>query len=118
MKATIKSTSAVVRSEGREARVWEGVTEGGVPFEAHISRVIVREDHSQEEFERDLRPTPPARVEVALPEFLRESVAEQFRLRLEGFCRGPSGGEPLWDWKDWMVSVVAVLLGGGRDGAR
>lgn len=56
MKATIESTSAfVVTSDGAEARVWEGVTEGGIAFVAYISLVQVRRDADNSEFARELR---------------------------------------------------------------
>lgn len=63
MKATIESTDRVVKLEnGAHARVWESVSESGVPFVAYISRVQVKTEIQQDEFERDLqehkRPEP------------------------------------------------------------
>lgn len=63
MKATIQSTDQIVPvnapSEdgmGRAvlARVWEGVTEGGVPFTAYIPVVQVRRTDNNSQFEREL----------------------------------------------------------------
>jgi len=62
MKATITSTSKVLEISdpaGRRAiaRVWEGVTEGGVPFTAYITQTQVR-NGGEAEFERDLVRSP------------------------------------------------------------
>jgi hypothetical protein len=62
MKATVNSTSKVVEISdpaGRRAtaRVWEGVTEGGVPFTAYITQTQVR-NGGEAEFERDLVRSP------------------------------------------------------------
>lgn len=61
MKITLESTSTVVRVNGTEARVWEGMTEGGVPVVAFIVRTAVDEDHDSAEFERELIEKPPMR---------------------------------------------------------
>ena len=60
MKATITSTYQVVdmkdpRGRTAAARVWEGVTEGGVPFVAYIMMVQVATNLDQPEFERSLK---------------------------------------------------------------
>jgi len=67
MKATIESTDRLVEisdPSGRRAtaRVWEGVTEGGVPFTAYITQVQVRAGGGREAaFNRDLvRSGPPS----------------------------------------------------------
>jgi hypothetical protein len=59
MKGSIESTNAIVEmmdAQGRPflARVWQGVTEGGVEFTAYIARTQVRSDTDCSEFERDL----------------------------------------------------------------
>ena len=60
MKATITSTSAVVDMKdpkGREytCRVWEGVTEAGVPFTAYVGTVQVARNADNSVFERELQ---------------------------------------------------------------
>ncbi len=65
MKATISSTDRIVEvsdPSGRRvaARVWEGVTEGGIPFTAYVTQVQVR-DGGEAEFNRELvRSGPPS----------------------------------------------------------
>jgi hypothetical protein len=71
MKATITSTSAIVEIEaigfpGRtQARVWEGISENGVPFTAYIPVVQVHKDADNSQFERELQehkqPSPETR---------------------------------------------------------
>jgi hypothetical protein len=60
MKAKIESTTAVVEMKdcnGRPftARVWSGVTEGGVEFTAYIAVIQVLRSEDCTEFDRDLR---------------------------------------------------------------
>lgn len=56
MKATITSTNAIVhyKNDNNMCRVWEGVTEGGVPFTAYIALCQVRADADNTVFEREL----------------------------------------------------------------
>lgn len=54
MKATMVSTDQIVRVEKQVARVWEGVTEKGVPFVAYITMVQVRASEDLKQFEREL----------------------------------------------------------------
>lgn len=60
MKAKISSTDRIVDMKDRngntfQSRVWEGVTEGGVPFTAYIPVVQVHKDANNLEFERELQ---------------------------------------------------------------
>jgi hypothetical protein len=41
------------------ARVWEGVTESGVPFVAYIGMIQCATEHRRAEFERDLKEHKP-----------------------------------------------------------
>lgn len=71
MKATIQSTERIVTMadvQGNHAftRVFEGVTERGVPFVAYIMMVQVKKDADNAEFERDL-----SEHKQASPETLR-----------------------------------------------
>lgn len=60
MKAAIASTDRIITIDaigfpGRtKARVWEGVTEAGVPFVAYIPLVQVHKDADNSQFEREL----------------------------------------------------------------
>jgi hypothetical protein len=54
VKATMVSTDQIVRVEKQVARVWEGVTEKGVPFVAYITMVQVRASEDLKQFEREL----------------------------------------------------------------
>ena len=61
MKACVESTAAIVpvttSRGGIQARVWRGVTEGGVEFELVVVRVAVLKGADAAEFDRDLRAT-------------------------------------------------------------
>ena len=56
MKAQITSTDRIVvdKSSTIKARVWEGVTEAGVPFTAYITLVQVAKNADNSVFEREL----------------------------------------------------------------
>jgi len=76
MKATIKSTTKIVRVQGFagpvEARIWEGVTENGVHFHAYVTRVAVAENENAEQFDAELRECKPPTAEIeALPDSIR-----------------------------------------------
>ena len=68
MKATITSTDQIVDIDAvghpgqTKARVWEGMTEGGVPFTAYIPFVQVLKDDDNREFERELSEHKPPEV--------------------------------------------------------
>lgn len=53
MKATIESTDRVVvidEAGNVKARVWEGMSEGGIPFVAYVALCQVRRDADNHEF--------------------------------------------------------------------
>ncbi len=61
MKANIVSTDRIVTIDAigfpgdkTLARVWEGVTEGGVPFVAYIPVLQVHKSEDNSQFEREL----------------------------------------------------------------
>lgn len=58
MKLTLESTEKIVTIESAggqvPARVWQGTTESGVDVVCFITRVAVRRDADQSEFQRDL----------------------------------------------------------------
>ena len=70
MKATMESTDRIVEisdPSGRRAtaRVWEGETEGGIPFVAYITLVQIRAGQGREaEFNRELVKSGPPSVEA------------------------------------------------------
>jgi len=64
MKVTLESTTKIVELRSRngavlQARIWEGVTEKGVPVHAFITRVACHKDLDNGELERDLREHKP-----------------------------------------------------------
>lgn len=74
MKATIQSTSRIVEVGSAATgfvpgRVWEGVSEDGVPFFAVITRVAVHRDADNSRFEAELQEHTPPSVEqlIAIP---------------------------------------------------
>lgn len=65
MTLTIHSTSKIVHLDGTPMRLWEGVTETGVPVHCFIARVAIPADSTPDQrrdFENDLKecraPTP------------------------------------------------------------
>ena len=64
MKITIENTSKVISFNGIPARVWEGVTEKGVPVHCFITRVAVATNQDCSEFDRDLTETRAPSPEV------------------------------------------------------
>jgi hypothetical protein len=62
MKLTIESTSQLTRIDNVPVRVWEGVTEDGVPCKVFVHRIAVRDDQDTEAFDRALAAQlPPGR---------------------------------------------------------
>lgn len=59
MRVQLESTSKIVMLsvEGKDipARIWEGVTENGVPCHAYITRIACAAELDTQEFERDLQ---------------------------------------------------------------
>lgn len=64
MKVTLQNTEKVVQINGRDARVWEGQTEGGVPCFALVVRIGCPIDANASEFERELLATDPVRPDL------------------------------------------------------
>jgi len=54
MKITMESTDKITMLAGVPARLWAGVTEGGVPCHVFVHRLAVHEDEKQAEFDREL----------------------------------------------------------------
>jgi len=67
---TLTSTTRVVTLDTRDgasmpARVWEGVTAGGIPVIAFITRIAAERDQDLAEFEADLQEHTPPSADVA-----------------------------------------------------
>lgn len=54
MKLTIQSTTKIVELNGIPARIWEGVSEQGIPVHCFITRIAVADGDDQELFEKEL----------------------------------------------------------------
>ncbi|MGC1781237.1 MAG: hypothetical protein WA708_01825 [Acidobacteriaceae bacterium] len=59
MKVQLESTTKVVEFTTKDggtcqARIWEGVTESGIPVHAYVTRIAVGEDEDTGQFEREL----------------------------------------------------------------
>jgi hypothetical protein len=68
MKITIENTDQMVTIESRDgakvpARVWKGVTEGGVECQVLVTRIAVHRDADNTAFERELSEPPTATIE-------------------------------------------------------
>jgi hypothetical protein len=64
MKITIESTDALTTIDRVPVRVWEGVTEDGIPCKVFVHRIAVADEQDASAFDRELReqlpPGPPA----------------------------------------------------------
>lgn len=74
MKITIESTSKIVTlrhgrtGEDLQARVWEGVSEGGVYVQCFIPRIAAKDGQDLTQFERELSEQKKPSVEAeAIP---------------------------------------------------
>jgi hypothetical protein len=62
MKITITATEKTTTIDGVPVRLWEGVTEGGVPCKVFVHRIAVHHSHDSTQFERELaEQLPPGR---------------------------------------------------------
>jgi hypothetical protein len=63
MKIAIESTDVITRIDGVPVRLWEGVTEDGIPCKVFVHRIAVRDDQDSARFEKELaEQLPPGRV--------------------------------------------------------
>jgi hypothetical protein len=63
MKITMIATDQITRLDGVQVRVWEGVTERGIPCKVFVHRVAVRENQNTADFDRELKEQmPPGRL--------------------------------------------------------
>ena len=68
MRITIENTDQIVSVEAREggkvpARVWRGVTEGGVECQLLVTRIAVHKEADNSTFERELQEQLPKKME-------------------------------------------------------
>jgi hypothetical protein len=74
VKITIESTDKITTLDGVRARLWNGVTESGVPCLVFVSRLAVANGEDQSQFERELAETPPPREVAARSVFEARTV--------------------------------------------
>ena len=75
MKITIESTTKVVElnvrgfPSGVPARIWEGVTDSGIPVHCYVTRIAVAYDQDNSQFERELKEcrAPSAGIDAIPP---------------------------------------------------
>lgn len=68
MNIQLHSTTKIVQLKTTEgtmpARIWEGVTEKGIPIHAYITRVAVQKDLDASELEKELQEHEPPSVDI------------------------------------------------------
>ena len=68
MKITIQSTTRIVKANGIDCRVWEGLTESGIRVQALIPRIAAYSTDNLMEFEAELKQhEPPSEEPQAFP---------------------------------------------------
>ncbi len=68
MKITVESTTKIVKLNGIDCRVWEGITERGIPIHCFIPRIGVHKDLDASQLEQELQEQRTPSVEVeAIP---------------------------------------------------
>lgn len=59
MKITIESTTKIVTLQTSDgimpARIWEGMTDSGIPVHCYVTRIAVHNNEDQSQFERELK---------------------------------------------------------------
>ncbi len=55
MKLTLESTPTITTIDGVPVRLWEGVTQDGIPVKVFIHRIAVASDQDHAAFERELK---------------------------------------------------------------
>ena len=66
MEIKITSTDQITKFEGKECRVWEGVTARGVACKVFVLRIAVPLPANFDEFDRELKETLPPGLAVPL----------------------------------------------------
>lgn len=70
LRMTITATEHTTHLDGVEVRLWEGVTQDGVPCKVFVHRIAVRDDRDASVFERYLSAKVPAGRHVPLSQLL------------------------------------------------
>jgi hypothetical protein len=83
MRVTLHSTSKVVTltTDGGQvpARIWEGVTAGGIRCHAYVTRIACAQDADSREFETDLQEHAPPSAEIAAFPLRDDSLIDRGR---------------------------------------
>lgn len=69
MRIIINSTTLIAQLNGVPARIWEGVTESGIPVHCYITRIAIDKDEPRHgEFSKELdEHAPPSAETAAIP---------------------------------------------------
>jgi hypothetical protein len=70
MKITITSTNHLTQVNGVPVRLWEGVTESGIPCKVFVHRLAVHKDHDAAQFEAELAEQLPPGTMIELRHIL------------------------------------------------
>lgn len=62
MKITMFSTDVMTEVDGRQCRVWRGVTERGIACDVCVPLLRVRKEADQAQFEQELKSMPEPRL--------------------------------------------------------
>lgn len=54
MKITIEATDQLTHIDGVPVRLWEGISESGIPCKVFIHRIAVHKSENADQFEREL----------------------------------------------------------------
>ena len=67
MTITITSTEKIVQLQpyGIAARIWEGITDTGIPVHCFVSRIVVSKEDDTTQFEKELQEHKPPSADVA-----------------------------------------------------
>lgn len=64
MKVTLESTTKIVKANGIDCRVWEGMTVSGIKVQALIPRIAVLASDDLSQFEAELKECKPPTAEA------------------------------------------------------
>lgn len=64
MKITVENTDKIVELNGVPARIWEGLTDSGIPIHVFVTRIAVNRENDTTQFETELKRTKPPSPDV------------------------------------------------------
>jgi hypothetical protein len=68
VKVQLESTTKIVKLNGIDCRVWEGITEHGIKCHAYIPRIAASPDQDLSQFDQELAEQRPPSPEIeAIP---------------------------------------------------